>query len=256
VNNALTAINKWEAAWDGAKLPAVRKPVPDIQKLLETYLPHDGDDSLIEIGCAPGGWMAYFSRQFGYRVAGIEYAEEAANTTKKNMEILKIDADVVTGDFFSYDCTENQFDIVFSAGFIEHFRDIFVVMQRLCALSKKYIVTIVPNLFGVNGFISKTIRPAVYAEHNPMDLATLDLLHTHCGLQTLFCNYVGGIQFIMPGAHNAFFKRHPWCAKAVNAPVRAVNSVSSYAQRITGCSPRTRLCSDSLLYIGVKNAED
>ena len=87
--NTLTTKDKWEAEWAGMKLPAVSKPLYDVQRLLETHLPHSGTHSLIEIGCAPGRWMAYFNRHFGYRVAGLEYAETAAEATKQNMRMLK-----------------------------------------------------------------------------------------------------------------------------------------------------------------------
>lgn len=44
--------------------------------------------------------MAYFNKNFGYSVSGIEYVEDAAATTKRNMEIQGIHADVLNLDFF------------------------------------------------------------------------------------------------------------------------------------------------------------
>ena len=251
-NNALTTKNKWENVWIGVQLPVVKKPVYDVQKQLETYLPRTAGCSLIEIGCAPGGWMAYFHNHFGYRVSGIEYAELAAEATKKNMELLRVKAEVSVQDFFLFDCVQDNYDIVFSAGFIEHFRDVSLVMERICSLSRGYVVTIVPNLFGVNGFVSRTIRPRVYAEHNPIDAPTLDLLHTNCGMRTLFCDFVGGVRFIMPGAGNDFFKTHRYFARAVNAPVRVVNQIAQVLSRFAGYTPRSIWLSDILLYIGKK----
>lgn len=252
MDNALTTKDKWEDIWNGVKLPTVHKPVYDIQRQLETYLQHSGTHSLIEIGCAPGGWMAYFKKKFGYRVAGVEYAETAAEATRQNMRMLEIDAIVFVQDFFAFNCVQNKYDIVFSAGFIEHFRDASVVLERICALSGKYVITIVPNTFGINGFISKTIRPKVYAEHNPIDVPMLEVLHENCGLKTLFCNYVGGVRFIMPGAHNDFFKTHKLCARVVNIPVYVFNWLSEQLQKMGAYIPRNKLFSDGLLYIGVK----
>ena len=60
--------------------------------------------------------MAYFNKTFGYRVSGIEYAEVAAATTVPNMNIQEIDADVHVGDFFTYDFSQKQYDVVFSGG--------------------------------------------------------------------------------------------------------------------------------------------
>ncbi len=252
MDNTLTTKEKWEAVWAGRKLPIVNKPVHDVQQQLETYLPKCGIRTLIEIGCAPGGWMAYFHKQFRYRVAGLEYAEAAAAATKVNMRLLGIDADIFLQDFFTFDCDSNSYDIVFSAGFIEHFRDVSVVMNRIYSLSQEYVVTIVPNAFGINGFISKTIRPKVYSEHNPIDVLTLDALHAACGLRTLFCDYVAGVRFVMPAQSNDFFNRHKRCARAINMPVCVLNRLSNQLQRFGAFGPRSRLFSDSLLYIGVK----
>lgn len=250
----LTTKDKWEKGWANVELPAIYKPVYDVQKLLELYLPKTTTFSLIEIGCAPGKRMAYFNNHFGYKVSGLEYAEAAAVTTKKNMEMLAIDADLLVQDFFTFDCGRNKYNIVFSAGFIEHFSDVSSVVQRICALSWQYVVTIVPNLYGINGFISKTIRPKVYAEHNPIDALTLDLVHRNCGMKTLFCDYIGGVRFIMPGAHTAFFNRHKYCARAVNAPVRVFNRLSMEIEKLLHCTPRYKLLSRDLMYVGIKEA--
>lgn len=196
--------------------------------------------------------MAYFNKRFGYRVAGLEYAEAAAETTKLNMKLLAIDADVFVQDFFTFDCAKSKYDIVFSAGFIEHFRDPSPVMDRIVALSRRYVVTIVPNLFGVNGFIGKTIQSKVYAEHILIDVPALDLLHVNCGLKTLFCDYVGGVRLIAPGAHNEFFNKHRYCARIVNKPAGVFNRLSMSMGAFLHYIPRSRLLSDSLLYIGSK----
>ncbi len=192
MDNALTTKDKWESVWAGAKLPTVTKPMYDIQKQLESYLPRTDTRSFIEIGCAPGGWMAYFNNHFAYSVSGLEYAEVAAEATKKNMAMLAIDAVVLVQDFFTFDCVRQKYDIVFTAGFIEHFRNGSSVVQQICALSRQYVVTIVPNLYGINGFISKTIRPKIYAEHNPIDVTTLDLMHRNCGMEPFSAAHMAG----------------------------------------------------------------
>ncbi len=253
-DNRLTNKDKWEKVWAGIKLPHIQTPDYDLQTKLKTFLPRikTASYSLIEIGCAPGGWMAYFNNHFGYRVSGIEYAENAAGATKQNMEMLEIDADIIVDDFFSFDSNQNNYDVVFSAGFIEHFQDLALVMEKICALSNRFVVTIVPNCYGVNAFISKTIRPKVWAEHTPINVNMLDRLHTSCGIRTLFCDYVGGARLIMPGVHNDYFAKHKYCSRAVNLPVQVFNHLSENIGRFFHFIPRTRLLSASILYIGCK----
>jgi len=252
MDNILTTKDKWEDVWGNVRLPYVTTPNYDIKKQLESRLPKTNQHSFIEIGCAPGGYMAWFNRTFGYKVSGIEYAEKAAAMTIKNMEVQGIDADVLVGDFFAHDFSQ-KYDVVFSAGFIEHFRNMNPVVERICNLSKRFVVTIVPNIYGINGAISKTIRPGVYAEHNPIDVPTLELIHRNCGMKTLFCNYVGGLQCVLPGAQTAFFNKHKYCARAVNTPVHVLNRLSLEIGKLLCCTPRLRLLSTSLMYLGRKD---
>ena len=252
MENTLTTKGKWEAVWAHRELPIIASPAVDVQRQLDRFLPHPGAHSLVEIGCAPGGWMAYFDKKYGYRVAGLEYADAAAELTKQNMRMQKINASVFVQDFFDFDFENNRYDIVFSAGFVEHFRDVPFVVEKICKASNKYVVTMVPNLFGINGVISKTIRPEVYAEHTPIDVDMLESNHGKCGLKTLFCGFVGGPRFIMPGANNAFFEKHKLCARLVNIPFYCFNQVSEQSQRRDFPTLRTRLLSDCILYVGMK----
>jgi len=250
--NTLTTKVKWEAVWAGVRLPIIAMPGYDIETLLDRHLPVSPDLSLIEIGCAPGSWLAWFHRRYGYSVRGLDYADVACETTRRNMALLEVDAEILHQDFFTFDCEGNQSDIVFSSGFIEHFRDVTPVMERIVGLSRRYVVTIVPNVFGTNGFISKTVRPKVYAEHTQINVPKLESLHAALGMKTLFCDFVGGVRLIMPGANTPFFNTHPRIARAVNLPVRVLNRLSENAQRATRIVPRSAAVCDSLLYIGEK----
>ncbi len=58
---------------------------------------------------------------------------------------------------------------------------------------------------------------------------------------------------ILPGAQTAFFNKHRYCARAINAPVRVFNRLSTEIGKLLCYTPRLRLLSNSLMYIGVKN---
>ncbi len=81
MDDRLTTKKYWSQFWHGISLPIITRPSPDIQKVLDNILPKSKDISLVEIGCAPGGMMAYFYRHFGYSVAGIEYVDDAVALT-------------------------------------------------------------------------------------------------------------------------------------------------------------------------------
>jgi len=253
MTSRLTTKGKWEDVWADVRLPQIKKGGADLRRQLTTYLPRDASLSLCEVGCAVGGRMAWFYKEFGYCVEGIEYAEVAAEVTKRNLDLQSIPATVHVADFFSDDILTRQYDIVFSAGFIEHFKDLASAVARHCAIASQYVVLMVPNVYGINGLISKTIRPKVYAEHNPIDKPLLWNLCVEAGLTPLFCDYIGGAQLIMPAAHRPFFRRHRVIARVLNLPVRIFNRVSSTTSQLFHITPRYRWCSSSILFIGTKS---
>jgi len=130
--------------------------------------------------CA-GKMDGVFHLTIEYSVAGIEAAREAAALTCRNLEMQKIPAEIRREDFFLSEFEPESYDIVFSAGFIEHFRDLPPVVGRIRPIARRYVVTMAPNLFGLNGMISRKIRPAVYADHTPIDSSLLEKLHRDPG---------------------------------------------------------------------------
>lgn len=248
-NKGLTTRDYWADVWRGTKLPIVRAPEADSELVFKEFLPKSNGLRLIEIGCAPGGWMSYFHSQFGYSVDGIEYVPDAVELTRANMKIQNIDAQVWCDDFFSIDTSQFEYDIVYSKGFIEHFQEYPEVCERLAEIGR-IVVTIIPNLYGVNGWISKTARPHVYEKHVPINLQQLRNAHEAIGLKTKFCNYVGGMQFLRFAERNRHFADRPKLAKCLNAPVRTFNRLSRIANRRLAFRPKACWCCPTLLYIG------
>jgi len=251
MSGRLTTKEYWARACRGVKLPKITKPENDVCNILETFLPKSSEISFIEIGCAPGGWMAFFNRHFGYSVSGIEYVDELVAITQQNMGMQGIHADILNLDFFQADLTPDSYDVVFSGGFIEHFEDLNVVVSRIAMLSRKFVITTVPNLYGLNGFVSRVVRPKVFYSHNRIEKKLLRNLHEESGLETLFCNYVGGLQLPML-SEAAFFDEKKRFIKHVNLPFRCFNLISRTISKYTNVYPRTRFMSAHLMYIGRK----
>ncbi|MCK5175420.1 MAG: class I SAM-dependent methyltransferase [Planctomycetes bacterium] len=250
MTDRLTTREYWDNFWSELPLPATARPAPDIQRVLEKFLPKSREVSFLEIGCAPGRFMAYFNNTFGFDVSGIEYVEKAAEATRRNMELQGIEAQVLTEDFFNLEISPGSYDIVFSGGFIEHFEDTDGVISRISGMARKYVVTIVPNMFGINGLISRKIRPDVFYGHKQIGLKLLRNAHEKCGLETLFCDYGGGMLFFLPAALNTFFEDKQWLARIVNLPFRAFNITSRAFSKYSGFCPRPRFLSTHLMYIG------
>ena len=244
----------WEDFWEGCRLPQTIRAaaIPDENQLFRQYLPSSGaDTTLAEVGCAPGKWLHYFASEFGYSVTGIDYAPNACETTRRNLRILGIPGHVVNADIFQYS-PQNGFDVVTSFGLIEHFNDLQRIVNRLVALVKPggLIVSTVPNLYGPEGWVLRTVRPKVYAGHVRIGLAQFQQVHESAGAETLFANYLGGLFLTPPLRGTQFARRHPRLGLLANLPAISVNRVVRYVQVASGVFPRFKYVSPKLVYIG------
>jgi cyclopropane fatty-acyl-phospholipid synthase-like methyltransferase len=250
----------WEEVWKETKLPQTIIPedIPDYHHLFRTHLPpSNGRRTLIEIGCAPGRWLSYFYKQFGYLVTGLDYAPNAIEITKRNLALLNIEAEVINQEFIAYRNNMMRFDVVFSMGFIEHFintNDVLARMVELLSPDSGYIVTIIPNLLGLGGLISKTFRPRVFYGHVPISLSGLISSHEESGVKTLFADYVGGYYIDPLLEKNTFSVQHPNISNLVNLPIRALNRIVRNIETKANRFPRSTYLSPSLIYIGHKLA--
>ena len=250
-NRKLTDETYWDNFWSSVKLPIIAKPPKTIRLLLAKYIPKDTNLTFFEIGCAPGGWMVFFNKEFGFNVSGIEYAKGASDLTKKNLEFYELPQNVTFGDFFEHESPQ-LYDIVFTRGFIEHFEDNEFVVNRIVGMSRKYVITVIPNLFGIGGLVSKIFRPDVYKKHVLISLKQLKKIHESQGLDILYCSYSPEFQLPIPFEKNHFSKKYPILSKVLNFPIKISNRILNFAiERIKWC-PGTRLFSPSLVCIAEK----
>lgn len=163
-------VNYWEDVWQTIAIPKEIKKddINEVHRILSKILPR-GKKDLIEIGCAPGAWLAYYYKNYGYKVFGIDYAPKAIEKTINNLRILKVPAQIYFKDLWKFD--HDPFDVVFSSGFIEHFVDAAPVIKTLsshCSAKDGLIITMIPSMRGINRWISKIFRPHIAAGHFPI----------------------------------------------------------------------------------------
>lgn len=246
----------WESVWEDLPIPAVHEPahVPEYDAIFRR-LPLEPGLRFLEVGCAPGKWMAYFARQFGLQVSGVEYADRAYEKTVQNLQCLGIPARVHLEDFLRFE--SDPYDVVFSAGFIEHFSDPTPIVGRLAALCKPggLIVTMIPNMHGLNRWISRVFRPEVAAGHFPISLRRLVAMHESAGVGSLWADYSGGYHVLLPVDNNRFARKHPGVAGAVNFPFRAWNKLVQAATRRCGVYPKNRWICTGIVYAGRKGLD-
>ena len=120
----MTSVAHWDGVW--SRVPSMRLPsrlfvtTQDRMRLLRRY-PKPGMRSL-ELGCAPAKMLASVATQ-GVQVAGMDYSAQGIEWGCQLMRALGLEADLWCEDLFSTTFSRESFDLVHSAGLVEHFDD-------------------------------------------------------------------------------------------------------------------------------------
>ena len=166
-----TTAGFWDAYWEGLSLPTRIDPAFAFDRCFARGLDRafaGVSGHVLEIGCAPGKWLAYLAGRHGLVPAGIEYSPEGLRATRRNFELLGVtNAELIEGDFFAL-APEPRFDAVASYGLVEHFDDPGSVLDRHVAWLKPggRLVIGVPNFRGLHGALQRMLDPKILALHN------------------------------------------------------------------------------------------
>lgn len=183
----------WNSAW--AELPPLEPyqgPVFEHHPVLNRFLAKGGGGDAIEVGCVPGNYMIYLAKEFGYRVSGIDYSDKLPYV-RANLRLNGIrDAELFHGDFFQF-IPRRQYDLVFSSGFVEHFDDYKLAVQKheVLAAPGGLVVIIVPNLTHVHRALCGYFAPEILSVHRfpLMHAEILKKTLEGTGLEVLHCDY-------------------------------------------------------------------
>ena len=105
----------WERNWKNA-IPPGPQVHAKLVRLMARYLRHDMH--LLEGGCGNGNYLRYF-HDLGFRVTGVDFAEETVLELKRRFPEL----DIRKGDITALDFADETFDSYYSGGVIEHFQE-------------------------------------------------------------------------------------------------------------------------------------
>ena len=170
----------------------------ELNLLFKKYLLADLKFKFIELGCAPGGWMHYFKKHFHYQISGLDYTDAAIEISERNLKLLDLEARFIKSDILDMNL-EEKFNVVFSAGFIEHFTGNYldeVIKKHFQFVDDDgYLVILVPNLRGFNYFYESILDRKTLALHNT-EIMSLDFfknLGDEHNMKLIFSGYVGRI---------------------------------------------------------------
>lgn len=143
--------------------------------------------SVLEIGCANSIWPIYFHQYFNADVYGLDYSGVGCEKSRNLLKHYHVPGEIYCTDLFSPPGDLRQkFDLVVSFGVVEHFEDTARCLKSCAAFVKPggLLLTLIPNIPSINGFIQKFVDKDVYDVHVPLtkkkmveahQLASLDL---------------------------------------------------------------------------------
>ena len=167
----LTEVKFWDEYWANCKLPNEVDYSFSFERCLAQALKESlpvVQGEVLEVGCAPGKWLAFMATEFGLKPNGIEYSEAGMSATVKNFQLLGLASGrIQTGDFFQIK-PDRQFDVVMSFGFIEHFSEVDTVIDLHMQWLKPggTLILGVPNFRGIYYFLQKILDRAILDKHN------------------------------------------------------------------------------------------
>ena len=158
----------------------------------------DADTRVLEIGCAQSRWLPYFAREWGYRVAGLDYSELGCRQSRDLLVREGIAGEIYHQDLFCPRPDQvSSFDLIFSNGVVEHFQDPGNVLKQMAVYLKPggFMITLIPNLAGWLGKLQQFLGPEVMAVHQPLTLEELVEAHSAAHLVPSRCAYLAFLHF-------------------------------------------------------------
>lgn len=202
-SSALTDEAFWDEYWRQLRLPVAvddkrsSRYQQEILRVFKRFVPKGKGLRALEIGGAPGGYLAYIARTFGHEVSAIDSSPVGCRKLEENFELLEIPVSVYCRDVLEGDLSDlPRFDLVYSLGLIEHFSDPVPMIRKHVELAKPggLVILGLPNFRGISRPILRLTRPELSKKHNlrTMDLRTWSTFEREIGLEVVFRGYVGG----------------------------------------------------------------
>lgn len=177
--------------------------LPDFRKLrdrkfaalFDRFVPAGGGE-VLELGCGASRWLPYLALRKGSRVSGVDYEPSAVDLTVANMRGAGAAGAILCRDAFDAAANADlggRFDLVYSLGLLEHFDDLVRCLRAVVSYVRPggLVMTIVPNLQGVNWALQRYGDLRILETHVVYDVDRLRRRHEEAGLATLATGYAG-----------------------------------------------------------------
>lgn len=197
----LTGQTFWENYWEGKPGKSKNKTsllIKEILGFFDKKLPSVPGLTILEVGGAYGHYLLYLTRRFGYKAFSLDYSQVGNMQTQETFANAGVPVEVYERDLFADNSDLPKFDIVYSLGFIEHFDEPLVVVERHLELLKPGGILLigVPNYGGIYQNVLKRLAPSIAQTHNmrTMDLGNWHLFEERLPIDPIFVGYIGGFE--------------------------------------------------------------
>lgn len=155
--------------------------------------------NVLEIGAGDSIWLPYLAKAFpDARFTGVDYSEQGCALLAERAREEDATVDVVLQDMFAEPSSlHGRFDVAYSLGVVEHFDDLAMVLQAKRRYLKPggLMFTVIPNMAGALGSLTRMWNRDVYEKHNPHDRASFLSAHEQAGLSLVSGGYLGSSDF-------------------------------------------------------------
>jgi 2-polyprenyl-3-methyl-5-hydroxy-6-metoxy-1,4-benzoquinol methylase len=196
-NEKLSSKDYWDDVLRQANLPLLvnKKQYSPwlINSFFRDYITGGNFKTLLEVGSGSSAWLPFLAQEYNLRVSGLDYSEIGCKICEENLKLLGVNYDeIICEDVFKWD-SGKKYDIIISFGVIEHFEnpgDILKIIRKHLN-ENGIIITIVPNLLGISGKLTRIFLPDVYLIHKIISKDNLKQLHETAGYDCLKNDYTG-----------------------------------------------------------------
>jgi SAM-dependent methyltransferase len=203
MESALTDRRYWDDIWQLAD-EQTPEEVPEIRvdrdlyqafiaRILRAYL--RPGRRFLEVGAGGSAWPGWVASRLGAEAWGIDFSRAGLALAARAVRRDEAPVVLVEGDLFDRGkLPQHAFDVVFSGGFVEHFPEPAPLTERFAELVAPdgVVVTTVPNLDGLNGFLQARVDPDCFGRHVVHRPETLDAAHALGGLEPVIpARFVG-----------------------------------------------------------------
>jgi 2-polyprenyl-3-methyl-5-hydroxy-6-metoxy-1,4-benzoquinol methylase len=195
--------------------------------------------------------LPYFAREFGFKVAGIDYAPAGCALAEESLRRSGVAGEIFCADIFDPPPSLLEtYDVVVSFGVVEHFTDTTASIEAFARLLRPggLLITSVPNMAGGTGFLQRVLDPAVYSRHVRLDAARLCTAHRNARLNVRDCRYLLAVNLGVVNINDVQRGTLEWLTKSMTLRgLQAITALVWMIETVIGPIPANRLTSPYVL---------